>query len=122
MSPSPTKARATIASRSSEPFPAITWERYTDKTLVTPEALEENLALVRNRGFADSYGELMPELCAVAAPIRQHDGEVVAAVNISVPTHRISYEELIDELGPKVMVAARQISLGLGYSPAAAMN
>ena len=95
---------------------SITWERYTDRTLATPEALKENLALVRGRGFADSYGELIPELCAVAAPIRQHNGEVVAAVNISVPTHRISYEKLIDELGPKVLDTARHVSSGLGYN------
>ncbi len=96
---------------------SITWVRHTERTLITPEAFKENLALVRGRGFADSYGELLPELGAVAAPIRQHSGEVVAAVNISAPTHRISYEKLIDEFGPKVLASARQISLGLGYSP-----
>jgi IclR family pca regulon transcriptional regulator len=96
---------------------AIAWTRYTDKTLVTPEALKENLAVVRQRGFADSYGEMIPELCAVAAPIRQYDGQVVAAVNISVPAHRISYDELIQKLGPKVIEASRQISSRLGYNP-----
>ena len=101
---------------------ATTWLPYTDRTLVTPDAFKENLALVRSRGFADSYGELLPELCAVAAPVRQHDGQVVAAVNISVPTHRISYEKLVDELGPKVVSSARQISLGLGYSPEASID
>ena len=95
---------------------AITWARHTDRTLTTPEAFRENLALVRQRGFADSYGEMLPELCAVAAPIRRNDGQVVAAVNISAPTHRTSYEKLIDELGPKVLEIGRQISIGLGYS------
>ena len=95
---------------------AITWVRHTDRTLMTPEALKENLALVRRRGFADSYGEMLPELCAVAAPIRRHDGQVVAAVNISAPTHRTSYEKLIVDLGPKVLETGRQISVGLGYS------
>jgi PcaR/PcaU/PobR family beta-ketoadipate pathway transcriptional regulator len=96
---------------------ATAWARHTDRTLASPAALKENLALVRRRGFADSYGEMLPELCAVAAPIRQHDGQVVAAVNISVPTHRITYEKLVDDLGPKVMASAQQISTGLGYSP-----
>jgi DNA-binding IclR family transcriptional regulator len=95
---------------------AITWIRHTDKTLVTPEALKENLALVRHRGFSDSIGEMIPELCGVAAPIRQNDGQVVAAVNISVLSHRVSDEKLINELGPKVMETARQISNGLGYN------
>lgn len=95
---------------------ATPWVRYTDKTLVTPDALKENLALVRSRGFADSYGELMPELCAVAAPIRRYDGQVVAAVNISMLTNRTTYENLIHQFGPRVVQTARQISSGLGYT------
>ena len=93
------------------------WIRYTETTMITPEALKTNLALVRSRGFADSNGEMFPELRAVAAPIRQNDGQVVATVNISVPSHRVSYEKLISEFGPKVVEAARQISKALAYSP-----
>jgi len=95
---------------------AISWERRTENTITTPEALKENLALVRRRGFSDSNGEMIPELRAVAAPVRQNDGQVVATVNISVPSHRVSYETMIDELGPEVVTVAQQISQALGYS------
>lgn len=94
---------------------ATNWVRHTETTLMTPETLDENLALVRRRGFSDSNAEMMPELRAVAAPIYQHDGQVVATVNISVPTHRVTYERLIGELGPKVVVAAREISRAMGF-------
>jgi len=94
-----------------------TWRNLTPTTLITPEALQENLALVRKRGFADSNGEMIPELRAVAAPIRQNGGQVVAAVNISVPSHRVSYETLIAEFGPKVLSASQKISQALGYNP-----
>ncbi len=93
---------------------ATNWQRYTANTIVTPDALRENLELVRQRGFADSDGELFPELRAVAAPIRQSDGQVVATVNISVPTHRISYGKLISEFGPKVIHTGQQVSRALG--------
>lgn len=96
---------------------ATTWTRLTETTLTTPEALKENLALVRQRGFADSNGEMIPELRAVAAPIWQSDGQVVATVNISVPSHRISYEKLINEFGPQVVHVGWRISEALGYSP-----
>jgi len=95
---------------------ATTWERYTEHTITTPEALKENLALIRERGFSDSDGEMILELLDVSAPICQHDGQVVAAVNISVPTHRVSYEKLISELGPKVVNTGWKISEALGYS------
>jgi DNA-binding IclR family transcriptional regulator len=92
-----------------------TWIRHTETTIVTPETLKENLALVQQRGFADSDGEMFPELRDVSAPIRQHDGQVVASVNISVPSHRVSYEKLIGELGPRVVEAGWKISEALGY-------
>jgi len=93
-----------------------TWERYTEHTITTPEALKQNLNLIRERGFSDSEGEMIPELRDVSAPICQHDGQVVAAVNISVPTHRVSYEKLIGELGPKVVNTGWKISEALGYN------
>lgn len=95
---------------------ATTWTRRTETTIVTPEALQKNLELVRQRGFADSNGEMIPELRAVAAPVRKNDGQVVATVNISVPSHRVSYETLISKLGPKVVDSARQISRALGFA------
>jgi len=99
-----------------EVLAVTTWERYTEQTITTPEDLKENLALIRERGFSDSEGEMIPELRDVSAPIYQHDGQVVAAVNISVPAHRVSYERLIGELGPKVVNTGWKISEALGYS------
>ncbi len=98
-----------------EVLAAITWVSYTKNTIVTPEALKENLALVRERGFSDNNGEMVLELRSVAAPIRQIDGHVLAAINILGPSHRVSYEKLIGELGPKVVETAGQISEALGY-------
>jgi IclR family pca regulon transcriptional regulator len=90
--------------------------RHTESTITTPGKLEAALELTRRRGFADSNGEMIPELRAVAAPIRQHDGQVVAAVNISVPSHRVSYQTLLDQFGPKVVHTSWQISEALGYT------
>jgi PcaR/PcaU/PobR family beta-ketoadipate pathway transcriptional regulator len=95
---------------------ATTWERYTQHTLTTPESLKDNLALIRERGFSDSDGEMILELRDVSAPIYQHDEQVVAAINISVPAHRVSYEELMSELGPRVVRAGWKISEALGYN------
>ena len=95
---------------------ATQWVRRTETTIATPEALKQNLTLVRQRGFADSNGEMLPELRAVAAPIRQNDGQVIACVNISVPSHRVPYDRLISDFGPKVVESAQQISRALGYS------
>ncbi|RME76512.1 MAG: IclR family transcriptional regulator [Chloroflexi bacterium] len=94
---------------------ATSWQQLTERTIVSPEAFRKNLALIRRRGFADSYGEMIPELSAVSAPIFQNNGQVIAAVNISVPTHRTTYERLVNELGPRVVKTAQQISQAFGY-------
>lgn len=96
---------------------ATTWIPFTDKTIMTPEKLKNNLTTIRQQGFAESYGEMLPELCAVAAPIRQHDGQVVAAINISAPSHRVSQQKLLDDLAPQVILTSQQISRGLGCPP-----
>ena len=95
----------------------ITWAQYTENTITTPARLKDNLSIARQRGFADSNGEMTPDLLAVAAPVYQNDGQVIAAVNISVPAHRVSYQELVVKLGPQVVETGRQISAMLGYSP-----
>lgn len=101
----------------SEVLAKITWTRFTENTITTPDELRENMSIAKQRGFADSNGELIPDLLAVAAPVYQSDGQVIAAVNISVPAHRVSYQELVDKLGPQVVEAGQQISAMLGYSP-----
>ncbi len=95
----------------------IIWTRYTETTITTPAKLIDNLAIARQRGFADSNGEMTPDLLAVAAPVYQNDGQVIATVNISVPAQRVPYQKLLAELGPQVVETAQQISAMLGYRP-----
>ncbi len=93
----------------------IVWTKFTDTTLTTPEALLTELALVRQQGFATSNGEMIPELRAVAAPIYDSSGQVTAAVNISAPSHRVTFDDLVTRLAPLAVDTARQISEALGY-------
>jgi IclR family pca regulon transcriptional regulator len=83
-------------------------------TITTLEALIEELARVRSQGYAVNDEELAPGLRAVAAPVRDHTGQVVAAINISLPTVHASREQLEDEFAPLVLQTGRQISSALG--------
>ena len=91
---------------------------HTSRTITDREALLNDVALARQRGYAISDEELAVGLRAVAAPIRDASQEAVAAINVSGSVTTMSRERLKTEIAPAVMKTAEQISLALGYSPA----
>ena len=89
-------------------------ERRTPATITDPQRLMEELAVARRQGYAVNWAELEEDLVAVAAPVRGHRGETVAAVSISAPLSRVRRESL-PELGRHVAEAARALSADLGW-------
>ncbi len=73
-------------------------EKYTEHTITTPGALQDELAAVRRDGYATATAELEDGLVAVAAPVFDGTGSCVAALSISGPAYRMPPERL-DELG-----------------------
>ena len=66
------------------------------------------------RGYAVAVDELEAGLWAVAAPVRDAGGSVVAALSISGPTVRL-HDGLLDELGRLVRDEASTLSVRIGY-------
>jgi len=85
----------------------------TPNTITTPEALKQELEQVRAQGYAYDQEEAVEELCCVAAPIRDHTGEVVTAMSLSVPAYRFQQHHVQYRLA--IVGAARQVSEQLGY-------
>lgn len=65
-------------------------ERRTSKTIATRAELVAELDQVKRRGFAVIRDELEEGLTAIAAPLRDPDGHVIASVSITGPTARIT--------------------------------
>jgi IclR family acetate operon transcriptional repressor len=86
-------------------------ERLTEHTVVDRAALELELAEVRARGWATTIEELEPGLLAVAAPVRDAHGDVIAALSISAPAVRLPPDRL-SALGPLVAGAAARVPTG----------
>jgi IclR family pca regulon transcriptional regulator len=78
-------------------------------TVTKPARLRAELIRVRERGWALVDQELEEGLRAVAAPIRDGTGEVVAAVNISSHASRGSLTAMRDELLPHLLKTAALI-------------
>jgi DNA-binding IclR family transcriptional regulator len=89
-------------------------ERLTPRTLVDRAALEEDLAAVRERGYATLVDELEDGLSVVAAPVRDAGGAVVAALAVSGPSTRLPPHRLA-VLGRVALEQADAVSERLGY-------
>ncbi|HEV2579516.1 MAG TPA: IclR family transcriptional regulator [Ktedonobacteraceae bacterium] len=85
----------------------------TPHTITSPEAFRQELERVSAQGYAYDLEEAVEELCCVAAPIRDHSGEVVAAMSLSVPAYR--FQQYKDQYRLAIVGAARQVSENLGY-------
>lgn len=83
--------------------------RLTSATMTDFRAIQEDLGAVRERGYAWDREETVPGGTCVGAPIRSPDGEVVAALSISMPTDRFS-EELQSLLPNRMKAAAEQVT------------
>ncbi|MEH0423474.1 IclR family transcriptional regulator [Streptomyces sp. B21-083] len=89
-------------------------KKVTPHTITAKTKLERDLAEARERGYAWTREELEIGLHAMAAPIRDHSGAVVAAVSASGPSYRFTTERL-HELAPILVKGAAEISHRMGY-------
>ena len=89
--------------------------QFTQKTLTSPAALFENLARIRERGWAYDDEERYVGMRCIAAPVRNAFGEAVAGLSISGPAARFS-GQIVAELGPKVQRAADTVTKLTGGS------
>jgi DNA-binding IclR family transcriptional regulator len=87
---------------------------YTSHTVTKPALLEAELATAREQGWASTAEELEIGLNAVAAPIHDGTGEVVAAVGVSGPSYRLTVESF-PGVAAHLVEGAREISARLGH-------
>ncbi len=87
----------------------------TPNTITDRGKLLEELQRVRERGFSLNNRELEVGLRSVAAPVRDDSNRVIAAVNIAVPSSRVTMEELRGNFAKRIMEVAKAISEGMGY-------
>ena len=79
------------------------------------------LQAARQQGFATSIGDVTMGASAIAAPVFDSTGRVIAAVSLRAPDIRMPPER-IAQIAPRVVEAAHGISLSLGYEAKRALS
>ena len=79
------------------------------------EELIERLAAARQQGFSIATDEFDDDLSAVAAPVRDVHGRIVAAINISAPSYRLAGH--LTTAGRQVSQASMHLSRTLSSPP-----
>lgn len=87
---------------------------YTPRTITDPQVLAREIGQVRERGWAQAFGEREPDLTAVAAPIRSSRGELEAIVALQGPSSRFDHAA-VAAAAPLVVERADAISRELGW-------
>lgn len=87
---------------------------YTDNTITDAQRFRAELATVRRRGYAMDNEEFEPGLRCIAAPVRDHSGDVIAAISIAGPAFRVGGQQ-IAVLSRSVIAAAGRLSRAMGY-------
>ena len=89
--------------------------RRTKNTITDPAKLLKHLKLVKKNGYALDDEENEIGVRCIGAPVRNQQGDVTAAISISVPAIRIETLELQTAFKAWVVQTALKISEKLGY-------
>lgn len=91
--------------------------KQTENTILDKETFLKDLELVRERGYSIDDQENEPGVYCIAIPIRDHTGQVVAAISMSTTVNQVEKEdnnnniELLKQTGDQI-----SSKLGFGFS------
>jgi IclR family pca regulon transcriptional regulator len=94
-------------------FEEVNLQRFTERSLGSLDELRREVDLARSRGWSIVSQELEDGLRGVAVPVRSGQ-DTVAAINVSLQTHRASAETIRNTVVPQLQEAARLVGLDYG--------
>lgn len=91
-------------------------ERFTENTIIDRKKLLEELAGIRQKGYAVDNMEHEEHVRCVGAPVFNYEGNSFASISISGPAQRVTTEE-VPVVAKMVMAATKEVSKQMGYNP-----
>ena len=109
--------RVLLAEQPPENWPGmlqnIPLTRMTDRTVTDRVAFRKVLEDVREKGWSLVDQELETGLMSIAVPLRNTAGQLVGAINVGVPTVRMTAGEMVEFILPKLQETVVHISQAL---------
>ena len=90
--------------------------KHTEHTLTKRNELTADLKSSAERGYALEAAEYLPDLAAIAVPIRDYTRAVVGSLAITGPEYRLTPERIDKEIAPEALRAGRDLSARLGFN------
>src|SRR4030043_1100600 len=87
--------------------------KYTEKTIVDPHELRKELKAIRKVGYAFSEEEITLGIRALAAPILDNEGKIVAALVVFGPIQRID-DQKKEKILKSILECSKKISERIG--------
>ena len=98
-------------------FQTAKLEALTERTVTDPQKLRALIEECRRSGFSAVEDELAYGVIALAVPVLDHQGRVVAALNSSSHSRRTTKTKLVRDRLPMLQQVSRQISADLATVP-----
>ncbi len=99
-----------------------TLERFTPTTITDVGELMDQLATIRERGFAFDWGEHEPDVRCVAVPLFGKNGAIPGAISVAGPANRMEPLEENWAVIDAIRATAAKISEKLGFVPSDAQR
>jgi IclR family pca regulon transcriptional regulator len=90
----------------------------TARTIDAPDELRAEIAHARDNGYAIAIDQLDYGIASIAIPIRDPQGEIVAAMNSSGYSGTLTHKAMIEERLPKLRASAAALTQVLRRYPA----
>lgn len=88
----------------------------TDQTITERDALYDQLATIRDRGYAFNREESVIGVHAVGAPIRNESGTAIGAISVAGPANRLRGDLMTEELPNLLLGATNEVEINLAHS------
>jgi IclR family pca regulon transcriptional regulator len=98
------------------PLAEMQLSRHGPNTIISKQALREQLDKIHEEGIAVNDQELARELYAIAVSASNREGTVVAVISLAAHSSRISLPRVVDAPGPLLLAGAGQISARIASS------